>query len=372
MKYKIAVFPGDGVGPELINEGIKVIEKAAELDKFIIECVKYPNGTEHYLETKELLNEKILKEIKANCNAVYCGTFDNSVKEINGIRSLIRDYFDHFVCLRPIKLLPSVESLIAGKTHEDIDFILIRENTEDFYVGTTGRAKNGKNRNQHEISNSAFKAKFSVGIETKGSEIAYQIGILSKRGCERIIRFAFEYAKNKNKKITAVDKANVIEAYNFWRENVEKVAQEYKGTDYEFNLIDAAVMNFIRQPEKYQVIVAPNMFGDILSDLGTMLQGGLAFAAQGNINPEGISMFEPIHGCAAKLKGQGIVNPIATIWAGALMLENLGQKESSELIIKAIETVLKEGRTRTQDLDGHNTTSEMGDAIVDKLVEIHD
>ena len=160
--------------------------------------------------------------------------------------------------------------------------------------------------------------------------------------------------------------------YNFWRENFEKIAKEYSSIEYEFNLIDAAVMNFIRQPEKYEIIVAPNMFGSILSDLGTVLQGGLAFAAQGNINPEGISMFEPIHGSAPKLKGQGIVNPIATIWAGALMLDNIGHHKSHDLIIKAIESVLKDGRARTQDLGGNNTTSEMADAIVDKLIELHD
>ena len=373
MKYKIAVFPGDGVGPELINEGIKVIEKAAELDKFEVEWVKYPYGAEHYAETKEILDDKTLKEIKNTCNAIYCGTFDNSVKEIYNIPNYIRKYFDQFVSLRPIKLLPSVESYIAGKTHNEIDFVIIRENTEDFYLKASGTAKNGKNRQQLDIDSSAFKAKFGISVEAKGSEIAYHIGILSKKGCERIIKYAFEYAKAKNKKkISAVDKANAIEAYKFWRETFEKVAKGYQGIEYEFNIIDAAVMNFTRNPEKYEIVAAPNMFGDILSDLGTAMQGGLLFAARGNINPEGISMFEPVHGSAPKLKDKGIINPIATIWAGALMLDNLGQHKSSDLIIKAIESVLKEGRIRTQDLEGNNSTSEMGDAIVDKLIEIHD
>ena len=169
-----------------------------------------------------------------------------------------------------------------------------------------------------------------------------------------------------------VDKANKMEYYDFWRECIDKAAKEHQGIDYGFELIDATVMNFIRQPEKYDVIAAPNMFGDILSDLGTMLQGGLAFGARGNINPQGISMFEPVHGCASKLKDKGIVNPIATIWAGALMLDTIGQQKSSDLVIKAIESVLKDGRTRTQDLDGNNSTSEMGDAILEKFVELHD
>lgn len=377
MKYKIAVFPGDGVGPELINEGIKVIDKAAELDKFEIEWVKYPYGAEHYLETKELLPDKILKEIKNSCNAVYCGTFDNLKLNAGilekGISAAIKSYFDQFVSLRPIKLLPSVECPLTGKTQNEVDFVVIRENTEDFYVGAAGRAKNGKNKHQIEINKSTFKAKIELGIETKGNEFAYQLGILSKKGCERVIKYAFEYAKRKNKKkVTAVDKANMLDFYNFWRESVDRVAKEYAGIEYEFSLVDSVVMNFIRQPEKYEVIVAPNMFGDILSDLGTMIQGGLAFAAQGNLNPEGISMFEPIHGSAPKLKEQGIVNPIATIWAGALMLDSIGQQKSGDLVIKAIEAVLKDGRTRTQDLDGNNTTSEMGDAITDKVIEIHD
>ena len=325
MKYKIAVFPGDGVGPELINEGIKVVEKAAELGKFEVEWLKYPHGAEHYLETKELLSEKILKKIKNSCNAIYCGTFDAANEQ--KVSNLIRAYFYQFVILRPIKLLPSVEGPLAGKTHNEIDFVVIRENTEDFYVGASGRAKNGKNRHQLEINNGALKVKFGLNIETKGNEIAYQMGVLSRKGCEKVVKYAFEYAKRKNKsKIVSVDKANLMDCYSLWRESFDKIGKEYNGIEYGFEFIDAAAINFIRQPEKYQIIVAPNMFGDILSDLGTVIQGGLAFAAQGNINPESISMFEPVHGSAAKLKDQGIVNPIATIWAGALMLDTIDRK----------------------------------------------
>ena len=363
MEYKIAVFPGDGVGPELINEGIKVIEKIAELDKFNIEWARY-----------ELLSENTLKDIKNSCNAIYCGTFDNAANDAKQkISNHIKDYFDQFVSLRPIKLLPNIESPLAGKTHNDINFVVIRENTEDFYIGAGGRVKNGKNKHQIDINKGVCKVKFALNIEVKGNEVAYQIGVLSKKGCDRVIEYAFEYAKRKNKKrVVAVDKANVLDSYNFWRESVDKIAKDYPELNYEFSLIDTTVMNFIRQPEKYEIIVAPNMFGDILGDLGTILQGGLSLAAQGNINPEGISMFEPIHGSAPKLKEQGIVNPIAVIWAGALMLDSIGQHKSGDLIIKAIESVLKDGRIRTQDLNGNNTTSEMGDAIVDKLIEIHD
>ncbi|MEK6984602.1 MAG: isocitrate/isopropylmalate family dehydrogenase [Nanoarchaeota archaeon] len=376
MKYKIAVFPGDGVGPELVKEGMKVVDKAAELDKFNIEWVKYPFGAEHYFETKELLTEKILGEIRDSCIAIYCGTFNNSEMKAlpeKSISGMIKNYFDQFAGLRPVKLFPNVESPLANKAAGEIDLVIVRENSEDFYVGASGRAKNGKNKNQIEVNKGVLNTKFGLSIETKGSEIAYQIGILSRKGCERLANYAFEYAKRKNKKnIVFVDKANMLDSYNFWRESIDKIAREFPNLEYKFDLIDAAVINLIRQPEKYEMLIAPNLFGDILSDLGTAIQGGLAFAVQGNINPEGISMFEPIHGSATKLKNQGIVNPIATIWAGALMLENIGQQKSGDLVTEAIGRVLKNGKTMTQDLGGNNTTSEMGDAIVDKLIEIHD
>ena len=374
MKYKIAVFPGDGVGQELINEGLKVLDKAAELDKFEIEWVSYLHGAEYYAETNEPLTEKIMRDIMSSCNAIYCGTFDRiSTEPKNNVTALIRDYFDHFISLRPVKLLPGIESVLVDKTSDEIDFVIIRENTEDFYIGAAGRAKNGKNKHQLNIDANAFKMKIGLDIEAKGSEIAYQISALSRKGCERALKYAFEYSKNNgNKKVTSIDKANLLESYNFWRECLEKIAKDYHDIEVEHDFVDTAVMNLIRQPEKYKIIVAPNMFGDILSDLGTVLQGGIAYGARGNINPDTLSMFEPIHGSAPKLKGQGIINPIATIWAGSLMLGHIGQKKSSDLIMKAICAVLKEGKARTQDLNGNNTTSEMGDAIVDRFVEMHD
>jgi len=373
VKYRIAVFPGDGIGPELIDEGIKIIEKAAELDKFEVEFIKYPYGAEHFEEINEHLTNKTLKEIKDSCRAIYCGTFDFSKTSADkNVPALIKSYFAQTINLRSIRLLPGIESSISGKTDNDINFTVIRENSEDFYVGLCGRAKNGKTKQQFECNN-LCKAKFNLDIETKGNEIAYQIGILSKKGCEKVVRYAFNYAKNNNiNQLTAVDKANMLNFYGIWRECFEKAAKDNNGIKYEFELIDSTIMNLIRQPEKYKIIVAPNLFGGILSDLGTMLQGGLTYGARANINPDGISMFEPIHGCAPKLKGQGIVNPIATVWAGALMLESIGQKKSSDLILKSIEGVLKDGKTRTQDLNGNNSTSEMGDAIKEKFVELHD
>lgn len=375
MNYKIAVISGDGVGPEVIKEGIKIVSKVAELDEFKVEWISYPHGAEHYIETKELISENTLKEIKASCNAVYFGTLgdprvDPGILE-RGIFHAMRVYFEQYVNLRPIRLLPSIESPIADKCHNEIDFTIIRENTEDFYIGLSGRAKNGKNNNELRLIK-PYRVKFAIEIDSKGSELAYQIGLLSKKGCERILKYAFEYAKSKSKsKVTVVDKANTMEIYSLWRESAEKISKNYS-IDYDFNFVDLVVMQFIRSPENYQVLVAPNMFGDVLTDLGITIQGGLGLAPGANINPEGISTFHPAHGSAPMYKDKNIVNPIAAIRAAALMLEHIGQQKGAEFVNKAIESVLKEGRTRTQDLGGHNTTSEMGDAIMDKVVELHE
>jgi len=286
-----------------------------------------------------------------------------------GILLKTRFYFDQFVNLRPIKLLEGVECPLKGKTPKDIDFTVIRENTEDFYVGIGGRVKEGKSKQELEVLRELYKVKFNLDIETKGSEIAYQIGVLSRKGSERVIKYAFDLAKKKNKnKVTAVDKANVLDhVYGFWREIVEKTAKNYPGISYEFNLVDAITMWFVKNPEWFQVVVTPNMFGDIITDLGAMIQGGLGLAPGGNINPDGISMFEPIHGSAPKYKGLNVANPIATIWAGAMMLDEIGEKKASEQVIKAIESVLKEGKVKTKDLGGTAKTTDMGDAVIKKL-----
>tara|TARA_Y100000310_G_scaffold340439_1_gene436234 strand:- start:3188 stop:4321 length:1134 start_codon:yes stop_codon:yes gene_type:complete len=377
MVYKVAVIPGDGVGKEVLNEGIKIIDKISEIDEFKVEWVEFPHGAEHYLETKELMDEKTLKEIKSKCNAIYFGTFgdpnvDPGVLE-TGIILNTKLFFDQYVNLRPIKLFPGIDCPVMNKSHEDIDFSIIRENTEDFYVGLSGKAKNGRNKQQHNVVKNLYKVKFGVDVETKGSEIAYQIGLLSKKGCERILKFAFDYAKAKNKSlVTAVDKANNMEFYSLWRETADKIEKDYDEINCEYGFVDFVVTQLLRAPERYQVLVAPNMFGDIITDLGTVVQGGLGLSAGANINPEGISMFQPVHGSAPKFKDKKIVNPIASIRAASMMLENLGEQKSADLIMKAIESVLKGGRTRTQDIGGHNTTSEMGDAIKDKMVDLHD
>ncbi len=371
--YKIAKIPGDGIGPEIIREGVKVLDAASDKYNFKIDWIEYDNGAEKYLKTKELITEDTLKEIKKKCKAIYLGALgDPRVKPgilEKGILLKTRFYFDQYINLRPVKLLEGVETPLKNKGPKDINFDVVRENTEDFYVGIGNRCKIGNSKQELALIRSLYKVKFGLDIETQGSEIAYQIGVISKKGAKRVIEYAFELAKRKNKnKVTSVDKANVLDhVYSFWRETVEEVAKKYPKIQYEFNFVDAITMWFVKNPEWFQVVVTPNMFGDIITDLGAMIQGGLGLAPGGNINPNGISMFEPIHGSAPKYKGMNIANPLATIWAGAMLLEEIGQEKASKQVVNAIEKVLKEGKVKTKDLGGKAKCSDMGDEVVKKL-----
>ena len=372
MKHNIAVIRGDGIGPEIISEGVKVLDAVSELDNFELEWVEYPHGAEHYLSTGELINEDTLKELE-QYDTIFFGCIgdprvDTGVLE-QGILLNMRFYFDQYVNLRPVKLLEGVPTPLAGKGPADIDFTVVRENTEDFYVGIGGRVKGRKKSEELEIVRERYQVKFGLDIETDSDELAYQIGILTREGCERVMKYAFELARAQGKnKVTSVDKANVLtHGYGFWREVFTEVAHGYPEIETDFNFVDALCMWLVKNPEWYQVIVAPNMFGDIITDLGAMIQGGLGLAPGGNINPDGVSMFEPIHGSAPKYKGKGVSNPIATIWAGAMLLEAVGEKSASEKVINAIETVLREGKVRTYDLGGNSKMSEVGDAIVSEM-----
>src|SRR3989339_428714 len=374
--YKIALLPGDGIGPEIIAEGRKVIDGVSDNNNFKIDWVEYDNGAEKYLKTKELITEDTLKEIKKKCKAIYLGALgDPRVKPgilEKGILLKTRFYYDQFVNLRPVRLLEGVECPLKDKGPKDINFDVVRENTEDFYVGIGNRAKIGKSKQELEVIRSLYKVKFDLDINTQGSEIAYQIGVISKKGAKRVIEYAFELAKRKNKtKVNSVDKANVLDhIYSFWRETVEEVAKKYPKIQYEFNFVDAITMWFVKNPEWFQVVVTPNMFGDIITDLGAMIQGGLGLAPGGNINPDGVSMFEPIHGSAPKYKGQNVANPLATIWAGAMMMKEIGQEKTHGAIVSAIETIIKEGKVRTKDMGGRNSCSQMGDAVASRVREL--
>ncbi len=373
--YKIAKMPGDGIGPEVIEEGVKVLEKASELYNFDIDWRYYDNGANKYLETGVLMPEDTLKEIKESCQSIYLGALGDPRCEPGilekGILLKTRFYFDQFVNLRPIRLLDGVDCPLKGKGPQDINFTVVRENTEDFYIGIGNRVSIGKSKQQLEVIRSLYSVKFGLDIETDGSEIAYQIGVISEKGARRVIEYAFELAKKKEKtRVTSVDKANVLShIYNFWRGIVGEVSSRYPNIEHEFNYVDAVTMWFVKNPEWFQVVVTPNMFGDIITDLGAMIQGGLGLAPGGNINPNGISMFEPIHGSAPKYTGMNIVNPMATIWAGAMMVEELGEIKAANDIITAIQDVIKESKVKTKDLGGTDKTTDMGNAVVEKLVK---
>ncbi len=373
-QYKIPVIPGDGIGPEIIREGRKVLETAGEKFGFDIEWIEYPHGADHYLETGELISEDTLKDL-SKYKAIYFGSIgDERIKPgilEKGILLNIRFYFDEYVNLRPVKLLEGVWTPLKDKTAKDIDFIVVRENTEDFYIGIGGRAKKGKSKKTLEVIRNMYNVKFGLDITSDSEEIGYQLGLISKEGTRRVIRYAFELAKNRNKHLSSVDKANVLsDIYGFWREEFTSIASGYPQVKTDFNYVDAVTMWFVKNPEFFDVIVSPNMFGDIITDLGAMIQGGLGLAPGGNINPEGTSMFEPIHGSAPKYKGLNKVNPIATIWAGALLLDQLGEKEASTQIVQAIEKNIVNNKIKTYDMGGSNTTTDVGDDIARLLKEL--
>ncbi|MBI4258001.1 MAG: isocitrate/isopropylmalate dehydrogenase family protein [Thaumarchaeota archaeon] len=373
--HKVPVIPGDGIGPEIIREGKKVLEAVGEVDGFDLNWIEYPFGADHYLATGELISENSLKELK-KYKVVYLGALGDprvqpGVLEL-GILLKFRFYMDEYVNLRPVKLYEGVKTPLANKGPSDIDFTVVRENTEDFYVGIGSRVKTAKSKQTLDLVREMYHLRFGIDLQSDAGEVAYQIGVITRKGAKRIIKYSFDYAKSHGrKKVTAVDKANVLtHMYGMWREVFQEVAKGYPGISTDMAFVDATCMWFVKNPEWFEVVVMPNLFGDILSDLGAMIQGGLGIAPGGNINPEGTSMFEPIHGSAPKYKGKNVVNPIATILAGGLLLDQLGLRSSAAKVEKAVQAVLKAGKVRTQDLGGKASTSQMGDAITKKIKDM--
>jgi 3-isopropylmalate dehydrogenase len=382
--YNIALIPGDGIGAEIIREGRKVIEAASYKFGIEIKWNEFPFGAEHYLKTGELLPDNALKEIE-DMDAIYLGAVgDPRVKPGILEKEILlkaRFYFDQYINLRPIKLYKGVPCPLKDKNPEDINFYVVRENTEDFYVGIGGRFKAKTHQDNLEVLRKLYKTKIKVGFNLEQEEeIAYQIGLISKSGTQRVMKYAFELAKKKGmNRVTSVDKANVLtNIYGLWRDVFKEISTQYPDIETEFTFVDAITMWFVRKPEWFKVVVTPNMFGDIpnmfgdiITDLGAMIQGGLGIAAGGNINPEGISMFEPIHGSAPKYKDKSIANPTATILAGAMMLDCLGESKVAKAIEDAVEKVLSEGKVRSRDLGGDSSTIEVGDEVVRKLKEVN-
>ena len=351
---KIAVIPGDGTGPEVTNEALKVLKAVSEQDGFEYELTDYDFGGDRYLQTGEILPEGAVDELKEK-DAIYLGAIGHPDVQPGilekGLLLSLRFALDQYVNLRPVTLYPGVETPLAGKGPEDIDFVVIRENTEDMYCGIGGFLKKGT-----------------------PDEVASQTAIYTRKGCERIIRYAFEYTRKRNnpqgKRLTLVGKTNVLTYGHdlLWR-TYQDVAKDYPDVEADYNHIDAACMWFVKNPEYYDVVVTTNMFGDIITDLGAMIQGGMGVAAGGNINPDpgGTSMFECMGGSAPKYTGQNVITPIAAIAAMGMLLEQTGHSESADKVIKAIKVVTG---TKMESMSagrmGYSTT-EVGDLVCENL-----
>ena len=352
--YKIGVIPGDGIGPEIIREGLKVIQSVSERYNFSIETTHYDFGGERYLRTGETIPDSAIEELK-KFDAIYLGAIGHpdvapGILE-KGILLRIRFELDQYINLRPVKLYPGVWHPLKDKGPEHIDYVVVRENTEGAYSGTGGVFKKG----------------------TK-DEVATQLDINTRKGVERCIRYAFQYAvkRNKKKTVTVVDKANVLTySGDLWRRTAKEVSTEFPDIKLDFAFVDATCMWMVKNPEWFDVIVTNNMFGDIITDLAAMTQGGLGIAAGGNINPEGVSMFEPIHGSAPKYTGKNVICPLATISAGGMMLETLGEEEAAKTIEKAIIKATGEGYIKSLEAGKMGmSTGEVGDLLSKFVKEV--
>ncbi len=351
-EYQIAVIPGDGIGPEVVREGLKVLGEAATRCGFRFRSAQYDFGGERYLRTGETLPSSALEELK-EMDAIYLGAVGHPRVEPGilekGIILRIRFGLDQYVNLRPVKLYPGVWTPLKDKGPDDIDFVVVRENTEGLYLGIGGLVREGT-----------------------ADEIAIQEMVNTRGGVERCIRYAFEYTRKRNrkKKLTLSDKANVLTyAHNLWRRVFNEVGKEFPDVERECAFVDATCMWMVKNPEWFDVMVTCNMFGDIITDLGAMIQGGMGIAAGGNINPQGVSMFEPIHGSAPKYGGKNVACPLAAISAAQMMLEHLGEIEAAELIEEAIKKTLSSGHIKDLSTASGLKTDEMGDMVVKFLGE---
>jgi len=345
---KIAVIPGDGIGPEVIREGLKVLDAVSKVSDFSYEKLDYDFSGERYLRTGELIPDSAISELR-QMDAIYLGAVGHPGVKTGVLEKevLLRLRFelDLYINLRPIKLYPGVQTPLRDKGPKDIDFVVVRENTEGLYIGVGGFFKKGT-----------------------PDEIATQEMINTRKGVERCIRYAFDYtrARNQKKKLTLCDKSNVLTyAHDLWQRVFKEVGAEYPDIQKDHAHVDATCMWMVKNPEWFDVIVTCNMFGDIITDLGAAIQGGMGIAASGNINPTGVSMFEPIHGSAPKYAGKNVINPLAAICAGQMMLDFLGEKQASALLEKAIADALASGRLKDLSANSGVSTTEVGDMIVD-------
>lgn len=347
--HRVAVIAGDGIGQEVIPEGIRVLEEAGAHFGFQFEWNQFPWGAEYYFQHGAMMPTDALERLR-NFDAIYFGAVGdariNDNITLNGLLLPIRRTFDQYACVRPAVLYPGAHSPLAGKQAGDIDFVVVRENTEGEYAQVGGHLYQGSR-----------------------DEVAIQTAVFTRKGTERVIRFAFELARRRRKKglLTSVTKSNAQGfSMTFWDRVFAEVAAEFPDIRTESLLVDAACMDLIRRPEAFDVVVASNLFGDILTDIGAMITGSMGLAPSANLNPNRVypSMFEPVHGSAPDIIGKKIANPLATILAGAMMLEHLGEAAAFRLVESSVVKVLTAGETLTPDLGGAATTAEVCAAVV--------
>jgi len=355
---KIALLPGDGTGPEVLREGVKVLRAAADRFGFAVETTDYDFGGDRYLKTGEVLPDSAVEEMKAY-DAIFLGAIGHpDVKPgilEKGILLRLRFELDQYINLRPVKLYPTVYTPLRDKGPEDIDFVVVRENTGDLYTGLGGVVRKGT-----------------------PYEVAIQEMVYSRNEVDRCLRYAFEYTRkrNKNKKLTLSGKTNVLTyVYDLWERAFHEMgARDFPDITRDYAHVDATTMWMVKNPEWFDVIVTGNMFGDIITDLGAMIQGGMGIAAGGNINPGGVSMFEPIGGSAPKYTGQNVINPLAAIFAGQMMLDHLGRTEAAACVEKAcvvfLESRVLKGLSVKDIKESGLSTTKIGDLVAENVAKV--
>ena len=349
--YRIAAIPGDGIGPEVLIAGLRVLGVAAETGGFKLDVTTLDWGSNYYKRHGRMMGEGAIDSLRA-FDAIYFGAIGSKdVPDHVTVWDLIlpiRQRLDQYVNLRPMRLLPGVRTPLSGRTPADIDMVCVRENTEGEYSGAGGFVHRG--------------------LDT---EMAQEVSTFTRSGIERVVRYAFDLAKRRPRKLLAsATKSNALKhSMVLWDEVVERVSKEYPEVTSRKYHVDALAARMVTHPETVDVIVASNLFGDILTDLGGAISGSLGTAPSGNIDPtrRSPSMFEPIHGSAPDIAGQGIANPIGAVWAGAMMLEHLGETAAAARVVGAIEAVTLEGRVRTPDLGGTAKTVDLTQALVEAL-----
>ncbi|MDE2229835.1 MAG: tartrate dehydrogenase [Alphaproteobacteria bacterium] len=349
--HKIAVIEGDGIGHEVVPEGIRALEQAGRKFGFSLQFKNFNWSCENYAKTGRMMPADGLAQL-ARFDAIYLGAvgFPGVPDHVSlwGLLVPIRRGFLQYVNLRPVRLLKGLESPLKGRVAADIDMVIVRENVEGEYSEIGGRLYAGMDE-----------------------EAVFQQAVFTRKGCDRIMRYAFELAKRRPKRhITSATKSNgIVISMPYWDERFAAMKKQFPGVKADQLLIDIFCAHMVRHPDWFDVIVASNLFGDILSDLAPAMAAGIGIAPGANINPEKVhpSMFEPVHGSAPDIAGKGVANPIAQIWSGAMMLDHLGYPRAGAAIVKAIETVIAETKLRTPDLGGKTRTTEMGKAIADAL-----